>query len=541
MPPLTKAILLAALLAGATVSGCGLADGVDAASSFEPVIQVDSLGITIAGIVLDARTGLPPSGPVTLTFAGRGALLVKDVFDREVLSITTEAGAAAFAVANTVLPSPDHPFELRVLAAAEGYEANSTRVLLTARGQHEFRMVLDRVSAPLARRVSADVEVTQVQGTLSMPASAVAEELGVRLLAATIPAGVRIVGIASQDPGEVGFAVSLTSPSKEMLATFPGGMDAGIRLPDGLHQQASQTSGGLVRLRLELENGDAPLGGFFLDGGDMEVTASLSRALLSPRTNELIANGEPVDVYEWNPGDGIWQSLDRVSVVQEGGRLVATFKTPRFGTYSLGYANVPCAPALVRLQGNEFGGSATLYQGDSSQADGVRFWRFRAGQEELTLADPPGFWRGVLRIESGGHIQDIPYNELCGQEMVVDLGGYGAGQPEGAGPHTWTMDPSPCVALRVSALPTLALLSLPQRSVPFTAVETMSERAYLISPLHSLRDAIGRVTKTRSDPGQPDGVAIVVLGGRSWRYEASRNGVLPVSDMAEETGLCVTR
>jgi hypothetical protein len=424
------------------------------------------------------------------------------------------------------------------LADALGYEANSTRVLMTELGQYEFRIALDRVSAPLANRVSAEVEVAIVQGTLSRPAVAVAEELGVRLLEATMPAGVRVTSLGSENPGLVSFVVSLTAPSHEMLATFPGGMDAGIRLPEGPDQPATQTSGGLVRLGLEVQNGDAPPGGYLLEG-EMEVTASLSRALLSPRTNERIASGEPVDVYEWTPVDGIWRNLDRVSVVEEGGRIAATFKTPRFGTYSIGFANVPCAPSLLRLQGNLFGGSVTLYQGDPSQADGVRYWRFGAGQEELNLPDPPGFWRGVLRIESGGQIQDISYDDLCGQEMVVEFGGYGLGQ-SGAGPRAWTLDPSPCVALRVSALPTLALLSLPQRLVPFTAVETMSERAYLV-PLRSERDAIGRVTKTRSDPGQPNGVAIVALGGKSWRYGSPENGVVFMSDMAEETGLCVTR
>jgi hypothetical protein len=541
MPRLTRTILLATLLVGASVSGCGLADGVDAAFSFEPVIQVDTLGITMAGIVLDARTGLPPTEPVTLTFAGRGATLVRDVFGRGIASIRTETGAATFALANTVLPSPDHPFELRVLAAAKGYETNSTRVLLTARRQYEFRVALDRVSAPLARRVSADVEVAHVQGTLTAPAVATVRELGVRLLEATIPAGTRITGRENQDPGGVGFVVSLTTPSKEMLATFPGGMDAGIRLPGGVDQPASQTSGGLVRLSLQPENGEAPLGGFLLDGGELEITASLSRALLSPRTNELIASGEPVDVYEWTPVDGIWRTVDRVAVLEEGGRLAATFKTPRFGTYSLGYANVPCAPSLLRFHGNKFGGSVSLYQGDASQADGVRFWRFGAGQEEITLPDPPGFWRGVLRIESGGQIQDISYDEFCGQELTIDLGGSGVGQSLGVGPVTWTLDPAPCVAFRVSALPTLALLSLPPRSVPSTAVETMRERAYLVSPLRPQKDPIGRLTKTRSDPGQPNGVAIVVLGGRSWRYGSPHDGVLPVSDMAEDTGLCVTR
>ncbi|MBO6574551.1 MAG: hypothetical protein JJ896_03970 [Rhodothermales bacterium] len=492
--------------------GCDLASVRDASRDVQPLISADSTSIVIAGLVYDATSGEPVPG-AGLRIGGEAAEAALDLFGKPVDRLVLEAGAGSFALANSVQPSRDRPFVVRLTAVAPGYRANAARLSVTDTGVTEFRIALDPENGSLASGFNFAI---QVEGPLDDTLS-VSHPSG--FLNLRLPAG-----LAFGTEQSALLTASLALPSEALFSVFPGGMAAGV---DSEEQgAASLTTGALVRLE----------GVPAFAGDSIAVRAVLDRNLLSPLTNEPIRNGDVVDVLEWQGSGGLWRREGSTRVQVTDGRLSARFHAKRPTTYSLGYFTTQCAPGRVSLRGNTVGGSVLAYRGIPGRADGQRIWRFGPEQEAVVLLDPPDFWRGQLQVMHGETILVQSYESLCDADLEIDLG---AGVPPE--PSTLTLEFGACAPLRVTGLPTLVGLLLPARTAPLTAVERSRQPPYVLQRPAVARDDIARVEAlTLTTPGGVEaGSLVLALGGASARFPVGRGQqVVRTAEFGDALNLC---
>jgi hypothetical protein len=518
------------LFAGLAVflgSGCDFGAGVDRLNAFDPIVRVTQPSASLAGVVLDAQTGQPISEPVRLTFGGESAELIRDLFGHEVSAITTERGMASFGLAGNLNPQPARPVEVRILARADGYKPNALRLSISSGGRHEFRLILDRQSDPLAPSISAeDHVVTDATGRLTRGLSASAIALG------NVLAQVELSSEALVAPpvSTVGLKVRYSAPSPALFATFPGGTEAGIEV-DGEVTRGTLTVGALVDVSVT-----GP-GATLIDS--LRLEAIVDRSLLNPGSNEAVRAGDLVGLYRWTT-HGWWESMGFSALESAQAGLRARFRIPTAGTYSVGYRTVACSSGRLNLRSNTLGGSIEAFLGSPDDAEGVRVWRFPPGASSVVLSDPPDLWRGEVVVRHGDYIERIPYDGLCGRTFDVDLGGVAA--PAFA---IWSLRAAGCTALRVNDLPVLGVLVRPSEAGRATAVSAVLEPAWLAVDMETERDALGRVTglliHERLFPG--GAVLNLILGTSAWAYPAPgvRGRPIDITDFARETGLCVAQ
>jgi len=521
-----------------TLVGCDLGAAIDTADSFDPVIQVEDANVRVVGSILDSRTGTNIEEQVVLTFSGSIAHLVQDVLGHSVDRIVTRQGAASFAISNVVNPGPGQPIQLRIHASANGYRDTAVRLRIPGPGLHEYRLILDRLEAPLAAFADAVEVVTVVAGVLQQPLQLLVADAGSSTASLAIPAA-SVMSTDSRLAAEGSIEIVLTHspPSAALFATLPGGMDAGFLSEDGTIEPATLTTGGLVEVSGKTLGGESWEG---IEGGNMTITAAVDRDLFNPDSNERLRPGDGIEIHEWLPGKGVWRLHSETVVAGTAASKVVMFETARTGLFSAGYRTVHCASARLLLSNNSRGGALVAYRGSRRDSDGVRVWRFPAGAAEVELSDPPDFWRGTAYLQHGNQEVIIPYDGICGRTFEAEL----ANRPPNT--KTWNLDPVACVALRVTNLPTLAVAVQSTSGIPVQAPATQADPPYFLLDTTMPRDNLGRPVRIEaSGPvGAGDTRLRLVLGGEVWDYRDSDTGtdsVLDISDFATDTGLCVDR
>jgi hypothetical protein len=508
------------------LTACEFTGSLEGAGALTPLVAVDSFRTVVSGVILDAVTGDPVASPAQISFAGEAGDLVRDLFGAPVEGWTGSQGFASFGIANTVRPRPDRPVDLRVIARAAGYLTNSTRVEMRRDGRHEFRVVL--VPAGFLSEAAVGSTAFEILGDSTLGETLVtATSLDREVLLVTIPASTRVSPANGAD-GERVLQATWTPPSAASLSRFPGGMDAGVRLQDGPDLPATLTTGALFSLTTT-PAGPAGLLGF---ADSLEITTVISPALRSPRTNATILPGDVVDVLRWKPDEGIWLEHAQVQVQRLNGDMAATFRSAQTGTFSVGFFNGHCSDGRVTLVGNTRGGSVRAWHGTPGQADALRVWRFGPGQPEVTLEAPPGFWQGTLEVRHDQDTQSVRYTGLCGEQFDIAL----ARSPA---PDLIDITASPlaCSSFGVTDVPILSVLAIPRPS-PLSVQAALLRPPYMVSRLALTREVANRVTGFSFGPVQPDDRLYLTMGGRHWAYSPTRGGVLDVSTMARETGLC---
>lgn len=513
------------------LTACEFSGPLDDVGNVTPLMAVDSFRTVVAGTVLDAGTGDPITSPVQVSFAGEVGHLVRDLLGRRVEGWVDSQGFASYAIANSVRPRPDRPVELRVIARAAGYLTNSTRLEMRRDGRHEFRLVLVREGG-LSEAATALGEFEIRGDSVLEETVATARALGREVLRVRIPAH----SLIQEDDGAQGstqaagegiyeIRAAWHPPSPGSLTQFPGGMDAGVSPIEGPEIPATLTTGALISVAIP----GAPQ---FLFEDSLEVTSVISPALKSPRTNAPILPGDVVDILRWKPEGGIWLEHDQVRVRRVGGDLTAAFRSDRAGTFSVGFRNVHCSDATVRLAGNASGGSVVAWHGTPGQSDALRIWRFGPAENEVILAGPPAFWEGTLEVHHGQSVTSVPYSSLCGADIDMALE-----TAPGSDVTQVTAVPVGCSSLGVTDVPTLSVLAIPRPS-PLTAERALLRPPYLVDRVEMIRASPGRVTGFSFGPVRPGDALYLMLGGRHWAYPPGQSGVLDVTDLALEAGFC---
>ncbi len=490
-----------------------------------PLVAVDSFRTVVSGVVLDAATGDPIGGAAQLSFAGEVGPLMRDLFGGPVEGWIDSQGFASYGIANSVRPSSDRPVELRVIARGAGYQTNSARIEIRRDGRHEFRVVLVRDDLlDEAARGNAEFEIRSDSTVASTIVTALS--LGREVLSVRVPANTTVTsGHDHGVSGEKVLQATWRPPSSRSLSQFPGGMDAGVRPPDGSDILATLTTGAVISISV-------PGTESLLFGDSLEVTSVISPALKSSRTNAAILPGDVVDIHRWKPEEGIWLEHTQARVRRVGGDLTATFRSAQTGTFSIGFRNGHCSDARVTLSGNTLGGSVVAWHGTPGQADALRVWRFGRAQREVVLEGPPGFWQGTLEVRHGQDVAGVSYASLCGAQMEIAL-------ENSPAPDLIEVTASPmgCSSFGVTDVPTLSVLAIPRPS-PLSGEGALLRPPYVVDRLALAHESPGRTTGFSFGPVRSDDTLYLILGGRHWVYPPSDSGVLDVSNMARETGLC---
>ncbi|NNE70977.1 MAG: hypothetical protein HKN29_11530 [Rhodothermales bacterium] len=529
-PPFHWHALLLVLLAG----GCDVNGSLLPEESFRPIVEVAGFRSTVAGIVYDVEDGRVLED-VELRFLGEGGLLIRDFLDRPVSGPALVGKSASFGLANTARPAPDRPVELVVLAHKPGYRASSTRLEFRGPGPHEFRIGLLPESG-VSGEIHDAATATVTNGRLADALVLTPTLAGAEVLSVALPAASKMDAGPAPINGLITLEASWSAPSQESLLQLPGGTDALFSGGEGLLPGGTDTGsangegllpgtmvlGSIVRVFSPGHEG-------LVFGDSADVMALVSPVLSSPRTNAPVVAGVDIDVFAWQPERGTWRLEDRVPVVPVAGGLGARFRIRSTGLFGVGYRTVPCADATLRLSGNDAGGVVVAHRGQSGRADGIRVWRFRAGEETVTLSSPPSFWRGQLEVVHDEERAVVSFGDLCGGAWDVDLTRRGAGEPT---PHRLVAES--CDALILNDVPTANLLVVPDASLGKRALQA----PYIVEHLTRSRDSAGRLLGFEGVSPGTRGQLVLAVDRQAWTYDLPGE-TIDISAMAIESGLCL--
>lgn len=512
---------VAALVVVVVIAGCDTSGSLDPSKTFEPVLQFEPFRTTVAGVFFDAASGQILGHDVTVRFAGEAGPLIRDFLQESVVGPVSVGGSVSFGLANTVRPTPERPIDLTVIASAPGYRTTSTRVEIRREGRQEFRLGMTPALSTDDRSTSGSVRSTN--GRIDDYIELSIEELGQEWLLVALPASSRITspeGSPLESRTTVGAA--WVPPTRETLLRLPGGLDADLL--DG----GDEFGAGTMTVGAILEFTTPNLPGLILPDSAV-VRARVSDVLRSPRTNAAPRPGDEIDVFEWRPTDGTWGRLAREEAMRQGDGVGVEFRIGSTGTFAVGYRTVPCTDAVVTLAGNAYGGSVTAYRGETGRSDGLRVWRFGAGQEFVTLSSPPSFWDGILEVRHGESVTTVPYSDLCAGNWAVEL-------PNGPAPDavSYSLAPVSCSGLLVNEVPNLSILSVPDA----TDGNRWLHAPYLVPEVRLARDGSGRVLDLTVSLKKPARRLVVTIDGQSWTYPDPPVGSIDISGMATEAGLC---
>lgn len=516
---LQTAVILAVVLA--TGTGCDTNGSLNPSEPFGPVVQLEPFRTTVAGVFFDAATGQILGPEVTVRFAGEAGPLIRNFLQEPVSGPISAGGSLSFGLANTVRPTPQRPIDLTVIARAPGYRPTSTRVAIREEGRQEFRVGLTRTDAADDWAISRSVRSTD--GRIDEYTELVVRDLGRDMLLVALPAASRIVprGNSTLEPQTI-VRASWVAPTRESLLRLPGGLDAELLNGGDEFGAGTMTVGAMVEFT-------APdLSGLTFPDSAV-VRAKVSDVLRSPRTNAAPLPGDEIDVFQWNPEEGAWSRLAREEAARHGDDIEIAFRVGSTGTYVVGYRTVPCSDGVVTLAGNASGGSVMAYRGEAGRSDGLRVWRFDAGQQSVTLSAPPSFWDGILEVRHGESVITVPYSDLCAGNWAVEL-------PDSPPREEvrYSLSPRSCRDLLVTEIPTLSILSVPDASDG----NRWFQSPYLVPEVKLARDDAGRLLDLTVSLTEPARSLLVTIDGQSWTYLDPPVGSIDISGMATEAGLC---
>lgn len=149
------------------LAGCDLSGIESAADDFDLIIELQPIYTTVAAQVLDAETLEPVSG-AELTFSGRDAGVLIDIYSDPIRRMTASEGVVTFGLHNVVLPTQSSPVDFVVTAEAEGYLTERVDVVVADSGGNGISLLLvpDRVETTIAGAAGiVDARVTTSEAT----------------------------------------------------------------------------------------------------------------------------------------------------------------------------------------------------------------------------------------------------------------------------------------------------------------------------------------------------------------------------------------
>ena len=336
-------LLLPAVLGAVLLVSCD--DVTDPLEGVDLLLQTPPLGAIVALEVRDARTGEQLSSGFSLEIAGPDAAAAVDLLDNHRTEYSTNVGVLSFGVSVESAPSPEDPVDLVLKVTADGYLETSRPVHLTGVDAEAIIIfVVDLANPPPGVAVTTAPATADALGAVTATVDLQAEDGGGGVHV-TIPAGTVLrdaAGALVTGSLEVR-AVYFNNTVDEALVCFPGGflVDTTTDGP-GAFFSAGFTA-------LEISNGHQTAVSFV---PDVQVEMTVPPKTMNPDTKALVARGDEIPVWSYDPVTGAWAAETSVTVGSKSGDTVVSFATSHFSTWNLDWhRSTACAGSTITFKG----------------------------------------------------------------------------------------------------------------------------------------------------------------------------------------------
>ncbi|GAB5520453.1 MAG: hypothetical protein RhofKO_27040 [Rhodothermales bacterium] len=343
------------LLLTVTLVGCdvtNIADDIE--DALKLIINVPEAAVSVSGAFVDAKTNEVLASDVSVRFEGPDAARIVDpIFYEAIGEATVEGGFVQFALEEGLIPSPDQPVRINVIAEADGYLTTGKALRLDSTGVHIFTLNMVKISAPpegVAIVVDQPISSTDDDGrvteavTVSTPPEANTQGVA----SVSLPAGTQVKDSSGQPlQGPLTATIAYhNNQDMESLESFPGGFsEIQLENADGsTDENVAFITGGFVSVDIRDQAGR--LAETFSE--PIQISVSIPQGTLNPETGAEVKPGDTIPVWSYNEDTGAWKEEGAAQFGKNGvgsgyrvgepdayGNLPVVFEAPHLSYWNL--------------------------------------------------------------------------------------------------------------------------------------------------------------------------------------------------------------
>lgn len=358
--------------------------------------------VPLAMSFVDAATGAPVLGPLTLRVAGPGADFVRDASGIPTTEFAVTGGSLAFQLDGSTQPGPGRAVELRFSVEGAGIvRTGSIQQIISTTPDAILLRVITAGNQPQGVAVATDTAAQCDDTGRVLAAVQIATAPDPNTGATTQVTIPRDVVITDRNgvplSGALTTQVTYFSPrERQSLESFPGGLEVRVNgAPSGgsdvLFKSAGMTS-------VEIRDGAGRVGRNF-SGDGLELTIEIPAGTVNPFTNELVTDGERVPLWSSENSDGDWDfEGEAIAVRQPSGNFLATFRAPHLTLWNLDWNVAPCGPNAGGENTNHFSRLIQLVDRNGVPLTSAQAQNF---SYRISIADSGGVLGGYIRVANG--------------------------------------------------------------------------------------------------------------------------------------------
>jgi hypothetical protein len=350
-----RGALFLAFIFGSTISGCNCG-GDDQGPIIRPPPATTTVARKVAALFVDAATGAMMTDRVSVAVRdGNGAMstVTRDGAGAAKNAFTVDNGIVSFQV-DAAAPLPVH---LTLVATAQGYNATSANLDVTADGAYDVTARMVSVAHPPAgvTAVQEAVGTASASGTISAPIALQTPAAASTGTATTftVPANTTITTAGGRPlTGALEATVAnYSNMETSSLMAFPGGLEVSVPLTSGAAKSdVTFISGGFAAITVMDVAGN--VAAHFSQ--PVAVQIGVPASTVNPMTGALVAAGDTIPLWSYSEVRGEWQPEGEITIAADAaGNLLGTGSVNHLSYYNLDWTNATCAtPPTVTISGN---------------------------------------------------------------------------------------------------------------------------------------------------------------------------------------------
>jgi len=217
-------------------------------------------------------------------------------------------------------PSESNAISFNIVANQDGYLSTSQHVVIASVGKNFVIIKMVKLDTPpsgvlVTRQDGATT--TDGNGRVSAPATIETPQSKTTL---TIPEGIilkDVAGVPLQGSIDV-LLVHFDNTDTAAMRSFPGGLMTNVTRSDGSNADGMFYSAGFVAIELTDGNGRKAAG---FEQGKLALTSQVNGETYNPETHTKVAAGDPIPLWSFDEGTGLWKEETMLTIENVGGVL----------------------------------------------------------------------------------------------------------------------------------------------------------------------------------------------------------------------------
>lgn len=309
--PYRQSLPLLMAFAAVFLAACDFNDVRNPADRFKLVIGLEPVNTTVAAAFYDASSKALVNDELTLTFEGKDAGAVIDLFSDPAPTLKVKGGVVSFGIRNEAVPADGAPVTFDVAVTGPGYIGTMQKLVLRKTGDHDVRVYLMKRDQLPATATEAKATPTGAGGATTQAVTVQTPQTGQAQVTATVPAGTVAQTASGQAlTGAVTTQVAYLDPQRQAVSqALPGGIAPRVE-QNGQTTNSTLSTAVVMQVRMTDASGQVAAA----TTKPLKVEVDFSPTQLNPVTGATYKPGDKVSFLSYDEAKGAWVHKGEVTL-----------------------------------------------------------------------------------------------------------------------------------------------------------------------------------------------------------------------------------